>query len=267
MLSKTAQKIRQLTLKMITEAKASHIGSSFSIVEILTALYFGDILKIDPQNPDDPKRDIFILSKGHGCASLYATLALRGFFPEEVLYKEFYTDGGRLTGHPSFKLIPGIEVATGALGHGLSMGVGFAKAAKIDAKKTKTFVVLGDGECNEGAVWEAALFAGQHKLDNLTVIVDYNQLQGLGCSKDVLCMDPFKEKWAAFGWEAKEVDGHNLEELTEVLKKVPFKEGKPNAIIAHTVKGKGVSYMEGELAWHYKSPNEEEFKQAVKELS
>lgn len=257
--------IRREIIQMAARVKSSHIGGSLSVADLLTALYF-EILNIDPSKPKDPVRDRLIFSKGHCAAALYAVLAERGFAPKEVL-KEFFENGKLLTGHPTKDCLPGVETSTGSLGHGLPMGAGLAFAAKHDKKPYRVFVVMSDGECNEGAVWEAALAAGHHKLDNLVAIIDYNKLQGLGRTDEVLTLEPFPEKWEAFGWSAKEVNGHDFNAILDSLKNLPFQKGKPSVLIARTIKGKGVSYMEDKMEWHYKYPGEEEADAALKELS
>ncbi len=258
-----AQKIRIHATRMISAAKSSHLGSNFSMAEIMAVLY-GRILNISPDRPDDPQRDRFVLSKGHAAAGYYAVLAECGFFPVEWL-DSFYVDGAKLAGHAT-RGIPGIEVSSGALGHGLPIAVGMALAAKRDEKKYRVFALLSDGECNEGSVWEAAMLASQHNLDNLVCIIDYNKIQALGHTKDVCDLEPFAEKWKAFRWCVREVDGHDVDELVTTLEQLPFEPGKPSCIIAHTVKGKGVSFMEDQLLWHYRSPQGEEYEKAMKEL-
>lgn len=260
-----ARRVRANVLRMVSRARASHVGAALSIVDILATLYFR-ILNIDPARPDDPDRDRFILSKGHACSALYAILAERGFFPESVL-EEFATDGGRLPGHPSMNCVPGVEASTGSLGHGLSLGAGMATAARADGKNCRTFVLLGDGETNEGAVWEAAAFAAARHLDNLVAIIDCNGLQAFGRTSDISGSAPLSEKWRAFGWSVCDVPGHDLDELSSVLARVPFSTGSPSAVIAHTVKGKGVSFMEDRLAWHYQSPDADELRQALEEVA
>lgn len=259
-----ASRIRLQTLKMIARAKAGHIGSNFSIVDILTVLY-NDVLKFDAKQLNLPSRDRFILSKGHACACLYATLAEKGFFPKSWL-NTFYLEGGMLAGHATHT-VPGIEVSTGALGHGLSIACGMSLAAKRDRKNWRVFCLLSDGEFDEGSVWESLLFAPHHKLDNLTMIIDYNKIQAMGNTNEVLNLEPLAEKLTAFNWQVKKIDGHNFDEIKQVLMSVPFKKGQPSCIIAHTVKGKGVSFMENKLEWHYKTPSEEELMQAVKEIN
>ncbi len=260
-----ARRIRYYTLLMVHRAKSSHIGTDYSAAELLAVLY-GKILRVDPENPNWSERDRFILSKGHGCAAFYATLAERGFFPLEWL-DTFYQNGSLLAGHVTHTNVPGVEVSTGSLGHGLSIGAGMALAAKRDGKSYRIFCLLSDGECDEGSTWEPILFASQHKLDNLIAIVDYNKIQSLGWVKEVMDLEPFGDKWRAFGWAVREIDGHNLDEIEEKLSSVPFEQGRPNCVIAHTVKGKGVSFMENKLLWHYRSPQGEEFEAALQELS
>ncbi len=249
---------------MVHRANASHIGSCLSIVDILTVLY-GSILNVDSTRPDWPGRDRFILSKGHAAAALYATLAEKGFFPVKWL-ETYCKDGSKLGGHITHHDVPGVEVSTGSLGHGLPIGCGMALAGKRDARPYRVFVLLSDGECDEGSTWEAALFAPQHHLDNLIAIEDYNKIQSFGRVKEVLDLDPFVDKWRAFRWVVQEIDGHDYTQIEETLKSVPFEGGKPSLIVAHTVKGKGVSFMENRLSWHYKSPNAEQLAQALAEL-
>lgn len=261
-LESTAQQIRLLVLDMIYRTKTSHIGTAFSCVEILVALYFNDILRIKPENPIWPERDRFILSKGHGCSAFYATLALRGFFPVETL-DQFLKDGSDISCHSTLGILPGIEATGGSGGHGPSIGAGMALAAKMDNRDSKIFVLTGDGECQEGSIWEAVMFAGQHRLDNLTLIVDNNKLQILGKTKDITDPEPLVEKFKAFKWETISVDGHNFNQLCQAFRQ---KTSKPKAVIANTVKGKGVSYMENNHVWHSLCPNEKEYDQAKKEL-
>ena len=259
-----AKRIRQRTLGMIRRARSSHIGGAFSMAEVLAALYAG-VLRIDPERPGWPDRDRLILSKGHACAALYAVLAERGFFPQEWL-NEFYQDGGRLAGHVTHHGVPGVEASTGALGHGLSLACGMALAAARDAKPYRVFAILSDGECDEGSTWEAAMFAAHHRLDRLVAIVDYNKIQSLGRVEEVLELEPFGAKWRSFGWGVKEENGHNTDCLKEALSQIPFERDRPSCLIAHTIKGRGVSFMEDRLLWHYRSPDDGEFEQAVQEL-
>ena len=256
-------KIRGKVLEMAHKAGVAHLASALSCVDILAVLYW-KILKIDPNNPKDPNRDRFILSKGHAAMALYATLAHRGFFQEELL-ETFGKNGTSFAEHPDTG-IAGVEAATGSLGHGLPLGIGMALAARIQQRKYNVYVLLSDGECNEGSVWEAAMFAPAHKLENVAVIVDFNKWQATGRSTEILAIEPLADKWKAFGWSVYEVDGHDLNQLFETLTKLPDGSGKPVAIIAHTIKGKGISFMEDDNNWHYKAPNEEELNKAKKEL-
>lgn len=254
--------IKKSILHMAYYSKSSHIGSCLSIADILYTLYF-KILKLDPCNPSQYDRDKFILSKGHGSAALYATLAERGFFPKEYLNR-FYIDGGLLPGHIDRTVVAGLEASTGSLGHGLSIGVGMAIANKQMNNPGRIYVLLGDGECNEGSVWEAVMLAGHLKLSNLTGIVDFNQLQGFGRTAEVINQQNLVERWQAFGWEAYEVDGHDVDELELALS---TSHNRPKVLIARTIKGKGVSFMEDKLEWHYKSPNAEQYALALCELT
>ena len=260
----TAKQIRKEVLEIICRSGSAHIGSSFSIVEILVALYF-ECLHLPAKKSKTEYGDRFILSKGHGCPALYATLAFRGMLPKDTL-NSFACNGGLLEQHPTKNPALGIEVSTGSLGHGLSIGCGMALAAKHDKREEKVFVLLSDGEINEGSVWEAAMLSAQYKLDNLIAIVDYNRMQALGKTEEVINLDPFPEKWQSFGWAAREVDGHSLEQLVDIFEKTPFEVNKPSAIIAHTIKGKGVCFMEDELLWHYRCPDDLEYENALCEI-
>jgi transketolase len=231
----------------------------------ILAVLFGKVLRLDPKAPDWPGRDRFILSKGHACAAYYAALAEKGFFPEEWL-DSFLLDGGRLAGHATHSGVPGVELSTGSLGHGLPVACGMALSAKRDGLGWRTFVLLSEGECDEGSTWEAALFAGHHGLDNLVAVVDHNKVQSFGRTRDILDLSPFADKWAAFGWAVEEADGHDIHRLAELLGSLPFKPGRPSCLIAHTVKGKGVPFMEDELLWHYRNPDDEELRRALAEL-
>jgi len=246
-----SKELRRVIVQTLGAGKRGHVGAAFSVIEILRVLY-DDVLRVDPKNPLWPDRDRCILSKGHSCLALYALLADKGFFAKEELLK-FCTSDGILGGHPEYGKVPGIEASTGSLGHGFSFGVGFALAAKLDGKHHRIFVVLGDGECSEGTIWEAALSASKHKLDNLTILVDYNKQQTYGTIEEVQRLEPFADKWASFGFAVREVNGHDTGELLSVLGSTPFEPGKPNAIICHTVKGKGVSFTEKNLSWHHKA--------------
>ena len=260
-----AKKIRIHTLKMTSLGKSSHIAAALSIADILAVLY-GGFLNVDPADPRKPDRDRFVLSKGHAGAAVYAALAETGFFSVEKL-KTHYQDGSDLSGHVSHKGIPGVELSTGSLGHGLSVGTGMALEAKLSGKAHQVVVLLSDGECDEGSNWEAILFAGHHKLNNLIAIIDYNKYQALTTVTETLELEPFADKWKSFGWNVHEVDGHNHEELKKTLGNIPDEQKKPTVIIAHTVKGKGVSFMEGNpVLWHYRTAQEDEFKAALKEL-
>src|SRR4051794_12892413 len=226
-----ARRIRVHVVRMTSRANSSHIGSSFSMSELLAVLYGGGVLRVDSARPDWPDRDRFILSKGHGCAGLYAALSEAGFFPLQEL-DTFYLNGTRLAGHAT-TTVPGVELSTGSLGHGLPVGTGMALAAKRAGESHRVFVLLSDGECDEGSVWEAALFAPQHKLDNLVVIIDYNKIQSLGAVKDVIDLDPLADKWRTFRWGVREVAGHDVDAVREALDAVPFEAGRPSCVIAH----------------------------------
>lgn len=259
-----SKKIRRQVLKMIFDSGASHVGSNYSIVDILIVLYY-EILFIDPNNPLKEDRDRFILSKGHSIAALYAVLAEKGFFNKELL-DTFYKDGSSLPGHSTKGSVPGVEVSTGSLGHGLPIGAGMALAGKKDKRNYRVLVLMSDGECNEGSSWEAIMFASHHKLDNLTVIIDYNKFTSMGEINKIINIEPLAERWASFGWQVQEIDGHNFSEIKKSLEAAARKKGKPHVIIAHTVKGRGVSFMEKNILWHYRCPDKGEFDRALKEL-
>lgn len=263
-LDELARRIRVHAVKMANRAGSCHVGSSLSMAEILSVLY-GKVMRVSAADPEAPERDRFVLSKGHACGALYSVLAECGFFPLEWL-ESFFQDGGRLPGHATAKGIPGIEVSTGSLGHGLPIATGMALAAKRDSHPYRVFCVLSDGECDEGSNWEAAMFAPHHKLDNLIAIIDYNKIQSLGHVDNVLPLEPFTDKWTAFGWHTLEVDGHSIDELTDTLEATPLVAGKPTCVIAHTVKGKGVDFMEDQLLWHYRTPRGDEYIQALQQL-
>ncbi|MBT3419264.1 MAG: transketolase [Candidatus Magasanikbacteria bacterium] len=258
---KLANTIRKDVLRMTNLGSSGHIGSVFSIADILAVLY-GEVLSYDVKNPTWEDRDRFILSKGHAGAGIYAALARSGFFDVAKL-DTHYKDGSDLSGHVSHKGIPGVEFSTGALGHGLSVGVGMALDAKRKKKDHKVFVIVGDGECDEGSIWEAALFSPHHNLNNLVVIVDYNKIQSLNTVENVLSLEPFSDKWKSFGWDTRVVDGHDHESLRVAL---TTPSSSPIAIIANTVKGKGVSFMENTILWHYRTAKGEEYDAAIKEL-
>lgn len=264
-LERTAAQLRGKIIAYSKHAKMPHLASCLSCVDLLTALYF-DVLSIDPEAPRDADRDRFVLSKGHAYPALFQTLAMRGFFAEEKLFEPDH--GGGLFGEhpPTPDHLVGIEAATGSLGHGFPMAAGFALAAKKNAQNYRTFAILGDGECNEGSIWEAAMFASAKGLSNLTVMVDFNKWQATDRSEEVLSLNPLADKWRAFGWDAIEVDGHNIAEFLPHLQCVRAADEKPLALICHTVKGKGVSFMEDDNNWHYRTPNEDELAQSYEEL-
>ena len=261
-LSGLAARVRADVVGMSQQAGTAHLASSLSCVDLLVAAY-GAVLRIDPRRPVDPDRDRLILSKGHAVSALYAVLARTGFFPAKDLEK-FNVDGGHLPEQPSPGCAPGVEWATGSLGHGLNVGIGMALASRIQKRGYRTFVILSDGECNEGTTWEGAMFAPAHRLNHLTIAVDYNKWQATGRSEDILALKPLAQKWEAFGWDTVEVDGHDLPSLVQAFSTIHPE--KPRAIIAHTKKGKGVSFMEDDNNWHYRSPTAEEVVLAEKEL-
>jgi len=264
-LARKAQELRISILRMVINAGSGHIGGAYSVLEILTALYFR-VLKHDPRNPAWNGRDRLIFSKGHACLALYVCLAENGYFPKARL-DEFLVDDGLLGGHPERGRIPGVEVTAGSLGHGLPMAIGMAMVLKNAGRDQRVFAVLSDGECNEGSVWEAFLSAAQLKLDGLTAIIDNNHMESLAPTDEILKLEPMADKLRAFGWSVQEVDGHNMAEVVSALESVPMDRGKPNAIVAHTIKGKGVSFMENEPKWHLRGPTLEEAKIAYSELA
>ncbi len=243
--------LRRTIVRIMAASKRGHLGSALSLVEMLRVLY-DDILRYDPARPAWPLRDRCILSKGHGCLALYAILAEKGFFPEAELWK-FCQDEGILGGHPEYGKVPGVEASTGSLGHGLAIGIGLALHARMARASHRVFVVMSDGESNEGSVWEAALCAGKHGLSHLTVLVDYNKQQSYGSTFEVLDLEPFAEKWRAFGFAVEEADGHSPQALRAALSRVPFDPRRPSLILCHTVKGKGIPFAEGNLEWHHKN--------------
>ena len=258
-----ARRIRGHALRMVHNANASHVGGCLSMADLLAVLYTR-VLRLDPSNPKDPHRDRFVLSKGHATAILYAALAERGFFDCAEL-SGYCKEGSALTGHVSHG-VQGVEVSTGSLGHGLPIAVGMALAARADGAKWRTVCMLSDGECDEGSNWEAILFAPHHRLDNLLALIDYNKIQSFGSVDEVLPLEPFADKWRTFGWHVEEIDGHDLDEIELSLSNLPKVAGRPTAVIAHTVKGKGVSFMENRLEWHYRAPNDEQLAEALKEI-
>ena len=263
-LKEKSLEIRRTVLKMIVEGTSSHIGSSYSIIELLVYLY-ANILKIDPHNPTDPDRDRFVLSKGWAISALYAVLSDKGFFSKKLL-DEYCKDGSKMIGGSTKNDIPGVEATTTSMGHGLPLGVGMALAGKLQKRKYRVVVIMGDGESDEGSTWEAIMQAAHNKLDNLLVIVDSNKWQSFGRPSEVLNLEPLGDKWKAFNWEVKQCDGHDFAEIEKSLKEIPFATGKPSVLIAHTTKGKGVSILEDKNEWHYKTPRGEERVIAEKEL-
>jgi transketolase len=257
-----ALRLRRHVVRMCNRGGSSHVGSGLSIADIIAVLY-GGVLRIDPAQPTWEERDRFILSKGHAGACVYAALAECGFFDVSVL-EAHYRNGSNLSGHVSHKGVPGVELSTGSLGHGLGIGTGMAFNLRRMGGKQRVFVVLSDGECDEGSVWEAALFAGHHRLENLCAIIDYNKLQSIGRVSDTVNLEPFAAKWRAFGWHALSVDGHDHDALRSAF--AERAENRPTCIIADTVKGRGVSFMENQVLWHYRAPQGEEYAAAMREL-
>jgi transketolase len=263
-LSQKAMELRRMVVDMIFCAQSGHPGGSLSAADIVTALVFHK-LRIDPANPQWPERDRFILSKGHAAPLLYAALAVRGFFPVEEL-KTLRQLGSRLQGHPDRLKTPGVEMTSGALGHGLAIGVGLALTARLDCLPYRTYVLLGDGEIQAGVIWEGALFAAKFGLENLTAIVDYNGVQLDGFVRDIMPLEPVVDKWQSFGWHVMEIHGHNMRQILEALDAADDIHGKPAVVIAHTTKGKGVSFMEDDCAWHGRAPTAEQCDLAMCEL-
>ena len=253
--------LRRTIIRMMAAGKRGHLGSACSLVEILRVLY-DEVLRYDPANPRWPLRDRCILSKGHGCLALYAILADKGFFPTEELWK-FCRADGILGGHPEHGKVPGVEASTGSLGHGLAIGIGFALHARHERAGHRVVVIMSDGEANEGSVWEAALCAAKHRLSHLTVLIDYNKQQSYGPTAEVCDLEPFADKWRAFGFSVEEADGHSLDALRSVLGRVPLDPRRPSAIICHTTKGKGIPVAEGNPEWHHKSQLTEEDAQGL----
>jgi len=264
-LEEIALNLRKKIIEISYKSKAHHIGSELSCIDILVSLYF-KIMNIYPKEPMHKDRDYFILSKGHAALALYVTLMQKGFFSENFLKSEFLSNGGQLGGHPDKNLDKGIEISTGSLGQGLSIAAGIALMNKKDNKKNKTFVLLGDGECNEGMIWEATLFAGHEKLDNLLAIIDYNKLQGLGSTSEIINLEPLKEKFRSFGWNTMLVDGHDIKSIITTIEKMFLHKNKPNLLIARTVKGKGIAFMENKFESHYEVLDKDKYIEAIKGL-
>ena len=252
---------RREILQMTHDAGASHVGSALSVVDILCAVYSGS-LNINSKNYSKDDRDVVILSKGHACTALYAVLSLTGFFPKTWLRK-YSSNGSELGGHVTSGSIPGVELSTGSLGHGMPYGLGISIARKRNKVSGKTYVIMSDGECDEGTTWESALIANHFGLNNFCVIIDRNNLQSMGSTESTLALEPFAEKWKAFGWDVIEIDGHNFKELVEALK---YFSNKPICIIANTIKGKGVDFMEGSVVWHYRPPTEKDLLEALEQI-
>lgn len=257
-----ALRLRRHVVRMCNRGGSSHVGSALSMADTIALLY-GEVLRVDPARPDWPDRDRFILSKGHAGVCVYAALAERGFFPVETL-DQHYRNGSKLSGHVSHKGVPGVEVSTGSLGHGLGIGAGMAFNLRRLGGGQRVFVVMSDGECDEGSVWEAALFAGHHRLGALCAVIDHNKLQSIGPVSEALDLDPFEDKWRAFGWATQRVDGHDHETLRAAF--AALDPERPTCIIADTVKGRGVSFMENQVLWHYRAPKGEEYVAAMREL-
>src|SRR5271169_1836498 len=250
-LDERSKYLRRLVVRTLAGGERGHVGSSLSLIEIMRVLY-DDILRYRPHEPKWRNRDRMILSKGHGCIALYVMLADKGFFPLETL-DSFCRRDSILGGHPEAGKVPGVEASTGALGHGLSIGVGMALAARMEKRDSRVVVVMGDGEINEGSVWEAALCAGKHKLNNLTAVIDYNKIQSAGPTREIQDLEPLLDKWRAFNFAAVDVDGHDVEALRKVFDRLPLATDRPSAIICHTIKGKGIAFAENDANWHHKS--------------
>ncbi len=263
-LEEIATRIRRSIVTTISEAGVGHPGGSLSAADILTALYF-HVMRIDSQRPDWEDRDRFILSKGHGAVGLYSTLAERGYYSKELL-KTFGRIDSKLQVHPDMHKLPGIEISSGALGQGLSVALGIALAARLDEKPFHVYCLIGDGESQEGQIWEAAMAAAHYKVDNLTGILDYNRVQLIGSLEEVMDVAPVPDKWRSFGWRVIEIDGHDMHQILDALETAKETKVQPCMVVAHTIKGKGVSYMEGQAAWHGKPPSEEQLAQALAEL-
>jgi transketolase len=264
-LAAITKRMRREVIEMITEAKSGHPGGSLSAAEIVVTLFL-DVMKHDPANPKWPDRDRFILSKGHCCPILYAVMAECGYCPQDKL-NTLRKLGSIYQGHPDVRFLPALEASTGSLGEGVSLALGMGIAARLDGRKSRTYVLLGDGESQEGQIWEAAMFGGYHKIENVVVIVDYNQIQLDGFVKDIMALDPLAEKWRSFGWHAIEVYGHDIAALQNAFGEAASVKGKPTCIIAHTIKGKGVSFMENNPKFHGTAPTREECQKALQELA
>ena len=263
-LEEMAKKIRVDIVEMLCESGSGHPGGSLSLADIFSYLYFSGIMNIDPKNPDKKDRDRIVLSKGHACPVWYAALAEKGYFDKSHL-KTLRKYGSMLQGHPDMNKTPGVDMTTGSLGQGLSCAVGMALGAKLDKLRCRIFAIVGDGECDEGQIWEAAMSASHYKLDNLITILDRNSLQIDGYTKDIMNNEPMIDKWKSFGWEVIEINGHNLDEIESSIEKALNIKNKPVCIVANTIKGKGVSFMEGECGWHGKAPSEEEKEKAIRD--
>ena len=258
-----AWKMRKDAIEMVHSSHASHIGAVLSVIDIVAVLY-ANVLNINPKEPNMPKRDRLILSKGHAGIAIYTALAECGFFSRDEL-KKYYMDGSVYSGHVSSKGVPGVELSTGSLGHGVGVACGMALAAKKSKQDYQVYAIVGDGECEEGIVWEMAMFSNKYELDNLTVIVDHNNMQAMGTCDEVMALGSLADKWKAFGWNVIEIeDGHNHEHLKRALEQ--RLDSKPNVLIANTIKGKGISFMENNILWHYRDPQEEAYKNAISEL-
>lgn len=259
-----ALRIRRHALEMTSRGGSSHVGSVLSMADIIAVLY-GRVLRVDPRNPRAAERDRFVLSKGHAGAGVYAALAERGFFPREQL-RNHYANGSVLSGHVSHKGVPGVELSTGSLGHGLGVATGMAYAARLRSAAQRVYVLMSDGECDEGSNWEAIHFAGHHRLGRLIVVVDYNKIQSLKGVEETLGLEPFVDKWRSFRWDVTEVDGHDHEQLVSALDVQPLPQAAPRCVLAHTTKGKGVSFMENSVLWHYRTARDAELQRAQREL-
>ena len=263
-LKSIANRVRNLDLRTVFETGAGHIGGEMSVIDLLTALYF-QVLSVDPTNPRDPQRDRFVLSKGHVALALYIVLAEKGFISKSEI-STYLQPNSRLNGHPNCTKVPGVETNTGPLGHGLPVSVGMAKAAKLNKEKWRTFVITGDGEMQEGSNWEAISIASQLKLDNLTLIIDHNRIQQGARLIDTNDLAPFSSKLQSFGWAVQEIDGHDMQQICNALAQESRVTDKPMCIIANTIKGKGISFMSDNVAWHHKVPNTEQFEKGLEEL-